>query len=232
MDDAERLYRLALAAADLVKPGMLVGLGTGSTADAVIHELGRRLATGLTFTGVATSSRTESLARELGIPLTTLDRVERLDLGLDGADEIDPALNAIKGRGGALLLEKLVALACGEFVLVASTEKDVDRLGVRIALPVEIVKWGWPQTAARLAKLGIVPKLRSTLDDPDIPWVTDNGGFILDCETGPLDDSARLANEIKAITGVVEHGLFLGIAAAALQVDPDGIIIRRTRTST
>jgi ribose 5-phosphate isomerase A len=229
VDDAERLLRLANAAADLVKPGMRVGLGTGSTADAVIRELGRRVAVGMSVTGVPTSSRTASLARELGIPLTTLDAVERLDLGIDGADEIDPALNAIKGRGGALLLEKLVALACNEFVLVGSTEKNVAQLGERMRLPVEIVPYGWPQTADRLSALGIVPELRKSPTDPAKPFTTDNGGSILDCATGPIADPAWLAASVKAVTGVVEHGLFLGIATAALQVDPLGNVIQRAR---
>ena len=229
MDDAERLRRLAIAAADLVEPGMHVGLGTGSTADAVIRELGRRVAAGLSVTGVPTSSRTAALARELGIPLTTLDQVTRLDVGIDGADEIDPALDAIKGRGGALLPEKLVALACDTFVLVASMEKDVDRLGQRMRLPVEIVPYGWPQTAARLAALGIGPQLRRSPEDLRQPWVTDNGGYILDCATGPISDPTALASAIKVTTGVVEHGLFLGIASAALQVDREGNIIRRER---
>jgi ribose 5-phosphate isomerase A len=122
----ERLQRLAVAAADLVVPGMVVGLGTGSTADAVIRELGRRVADGLLFAAVPTSDRTEELARSLGIPLAMLDEIDRVDLGVDGADEIDPALDAIKGRGGALLREKLVALSCDDYVLVATPEKSVD----------------------------------------------------------------------------------------------------------
>ena len=226
---SERLRRLADAAADLVTPGMVVGLGTGSTADAVIRELGRRVADGLEFTGVPTSNRTETLARELGILLTTLDEVDRLDLGIDGADEIDPALDAIKGRGGALLCEKLVALACDDYVLVATTEKSVDQLGVRTPLPVEIVSFGWAQTANRLANLGIDPELRTAPDYPDRPRVTDNGGYVLDCETGPIADPSRLAADVKAISGVVEHGLFLDIAHAALQVDPEGRVVRRER---
>ena len=229
MDAAERLHRLAQAAADLVLPGMLVGLGTGSTADAVIRELGRRVATGLDFTGVPTSRRSEELARDLSIPLTTLGAVSRLDLGFDGADEIDPALDAIKGRGGALLYEKLVALACADYVLVASTEKDVSRLGARTALPVEIVPFGWPQTAARLADLGLSPTLRPTPGHREQPWVTDNGGYLLDCAPGPMDDPAHIAATVKAVPGVVEHGLFLGIADMALQVDPEGVVVRRER---
>src|SRR5215213_6776692 len=177
---AERLRRLAIAAADLVTPGMLVGLGTGSTADAVTHELRRRVAGGLNFTAIATSDRTEALARDLGIPLSTLNEIDRLDLGIDGADEIDPALDAIKGRGGALLREKLVALACDDYVLVATTEKSVDQLGERTPLPVEIVAFGWSQTAKRLASGGISPEPRTLDGDPARPWVTDNGGIIVD----------------------------------------------------
>jgi ribose 5-phosphate isomerase A len=227
VETAERLHRLAIAAADLVQPGMLVGLGTGSTASAVIEELGRRAAAGLTFTGVATSSRTETQAREVGIHLTSLDDVERLDLGIDGADEIDPELNAIKGRGGALLMEKLVALACDQYVLVASTEKTVDRLGERMPLPVEIVRIGWAHTEARLADLGMTPELRRGSKGP---FTTDNGGYIVDCMTGPIEDATALAAAVKAVAGVVEHGLFLGIASIALQVDSEGLIVRRVRS--
>jgi ribose 5-phosphate isomerase A len=228
---SERLQRLAVVAADLVVPGMVVGLGTGSTADAVTRELGRRVAAGLNFTAVPTSDRTEGLARGLGIPLATLDGTDRLDLGIDGADEIDPALDAIKGRGGALLREKLVALSCDDYVLVATTEKRVDQLGARTPLPVEIVAFGWSQTAMRLASLGISPEPRTLDGDPSRPWVTDNGGVILDCTTGPIADPSQLAAAVKAISGVIEHGLFLGIARAALQVDPDGQVVRRERTA-
>lgn len=229
MELADRLQRLAVAAADLVAPGMLVGLGTGATADAVTRELGRRVAGGLNFTGVPTSHRTEVLARELGIPLKSLDETDHLDLGIDGADEIDPVLDAIKGRGGALLREKLVALSCDDYVLVATTEKSVDQLGARTPLPIEIVAFGWSQTAKRLENIGLAPDLRTPDDEPDRPWVTDNGGVILDCTSGPIADPSQLAAAVKAISGVVEHGLFLGIAGAALQVDPDGQVVRRDR---
>ena len=225
----ERLARLAVVAADLVTPGMVVGLGTGSTAEAVLRELGTRVAVGLRFRGVPTSRRTEDLARALGIELTTLDEVVRLDLGYDGADEIDPALDAIKGKGGALLYEKLVALSCDDFVLVATTEKLVQRLGERTALPVEIVPFGWKQTAARLIELGLTPALRSVRDAPDRPAMTDNGGYILDCATGPMDDPAQIAAKVKDIAGVVDHGLFLDIADVALLVDPDGAVLRHER---
>ena len=228
MELAERITRLAAVATDLVQPGMTVGLGTGSTADAVIRELGRRVSEGLPFTGVATSRRTEELARGLGIPLATLDEVDRLDLGIDGADEIAPNLDAIKGKGGALLYEKLVALSCEQFVLVATTEKNVERLGERTALPVEIVRFGWRQTANRMQHLGFSPELR--LSSPgDQPFVSDNGSSILDCAHGPMDDPAQVAAALKAVPGVIEHGLFLGIASAAVQVTPDGELLTRSR---
>lgn len=228
MDLPERLERLAAATADLVRPGMIVGLGSGSTADAVTRELGRRVAAGLLFSGVPTSHRTESLARELGISLTSLDEHEQLDFGFDGVDELDPALNAIKGKGGAMLREKLVALACLDYVFVATTEKSVAALGERAPLPVEIVRFGWQQTTSRLHQLGVAPALRYTVGrDSPTPFVTDNGGLVLDCETGPIADPMHLASAIKGIAGVVDHGLFLGVARGALQVDPEGEVVRR-----
>lgn len=229
MEATERMRRLAVAAADLVAPGMTVGLGTGSTASAVIRELGKRTAEGFDFTGVPTSPETEELAHTLGIPLITLEEVDRVDLGIDGADEIDPVLNAIKGLGGALLREKLVALACERFVLVASDEKRVARLGSRTPLPVQVVTFGWRQTAKRLAALDIAPERRPSRDDPAQPWLTETGDSILDCRTGPIADAPLLAATIKGITGVVDHGLFLDLATEALLVDRDGKILQLAR---
>lgn len=225
MDDAARLAALARAAADLVLPGMLLGLGTGSTASAFVRELGRRVAEGLTVTGIATSAETERLAREHAIPLVTLDEVERLDLGIDGADEIDPGLNLIKGRGGALLHEKLVALACDEFLVIAAAEKKVPALGTRFPLPVEIVPFGWRQTATRLASLDLRPTLRrSDGSGASAPFVSDGGHLVLDCGLTPGADVAALARSIKGTTGVVEHGFFLGVARRALLAEADGAI--------
>jgi ribose 5-phosphate isomerase A len=222
VDDAQRLQRLAVEAAALVEDGMALGLGTGSTADAIIKELGKRVTDGLRISGVATSSRTKKLAGELGIPLNTLDEVKRLDLGIDGADEIAPNVDVVKGRGGALLYEKLVALACDSFLIVAASEKLVDKLGTRMPLPIEVVPFGWEQTKARLEHLGFETVLRP--GDGEKPYVTDGGHYILDAETGAIDDPAALAAAIKAITGVVDHGIFAGTAGRAMVVDPDGTV--------
>jgi ribose 5-phosphate isomerase A len=227
VDDAARLARLAAAAAAVVEDGMWLGLGSGSTAEATIRALGVRVAAGLRVTGVPTSGRTERLARELGIPLRTLDDVERLDLGIDGADEIDPWLDVVKGRGGALLYEKLVALTCESYLIVAASEKLVPRLGTRMPLPVEVVPLGWTQTAARIAALGCRTDLRRGTDGA--PFVSDGGHYVLDCAPGPIEDARALGARLKAVTGVVDHGIFAGVADRAMVVDSDGTVRTLTR---
>jgi ribose 5-phosphate isomerase A len=229
--DAERLGALARAVVGRVETGMTVGLGTGSTADAALREIGRRAQAGLAIRGVPTSRRTAKLARDLGIRLVSLEEVDRIDVGIDGADEIDPALNAVKGRGGALLHEKLVALACDDYILVAASEKLVSHLGTRLPLPVEVVPFGWQHTAARLEGLGLRPVLRVDPDHPSGPFHTDGGHLILDCETGgPISDADTLADQIKQTPGVVDHGLFLDVAHRALIAETDGTIRELTRT--
>lgn len=227
MPDAERLARLARRAADEVRPGMLAGLGSGSTAEALVRELGRRVAEGLRFTGVATSVRTRTLAESLGISIMPLDEVEALDICLDGADEIDPALNVVKGRGGALLYEKLVAVRAHRYVIIAASEKLVSRLGTRMPLPVEVIPYGWAHSARTLEPLRLTPTLRTAADGR--PFVTDGGHYIVDCTTGPIDDPAALADQIKALTGIVDHGLFIGMANAAMTIDERGEITVRER---
>ncbi len=229
MDDASRLAALASAAADQVTSGMTLGLGSGSTAEAVIRELGTRVADGLTISGVPTSDRSARLASEHRIPLLTLDEVDHLDLGIDGADEIAPSLNLVKGRGGALLHEKLVALTCRDYLVVAAAEKLVIQLGTRVPLPVEVIPFGWRHTATRLAGLGCAATLRrhavGTNGPPaGSPFQSDGGHSILDCVTGPIDDPGSFAAQIKATPGVVDHGLFLGVARRALVVDGDGAV--------
>ena len=221
------LEAVGRAAADEVRPGTVVGLGTGSTADAFLRALGARVASGLRVTGVPTSEQTERLARELGIPVASLDAVGRIDLGVDGADEIDPALDAVKGRGGALLFEKLVAEACDDYLLIAAAAKRVPRLGTRLPLPVEVVPLGWEQTAARVAAVGVAPALRP--GPGGAPYRSDGGHFILDCETGPIADAAALAARLKQVTGVVDHGLFVGLATRVFFAEPDGTVTRLAR---
>jgi ribose 5-phosphate isomerase A len=223
MTTEERLALLATQAAGLVENDMRVGLGSGTTAEAVVHALGERIAQGLRFKGVATSARTARLAESCGIELVALDDVERLDLGIDGADEIDPRLNLVKGRGGALLREKLVAKTCDQFVVVAASEKLVDQLGTRMPLPVEIVPFGWSHTVRRIEDLGIAMKLR-TGSDGDSPFRTDEENFVVDCSTGPVLDPASLDLALKTVTGVVDHGIFVQIAHQALTVDPTGVV--------
>ncbi len=226
MELSERLAVLARRAADEVEPGTLVGLGSGSTAEALLEELGRRVATGLHFSGVATSERIATRAGALGIALLSIDEVDDLDLCLDGADEIDPALDLVKGRGGALLWEKLVAVRARRFVVIAAAEKLVPRLGVRLPLPVEVVPFGWRRTARALDAFGCPSTLRRA---GDAPFVTDGGHYILDCSTGPIVDAPALAARIKAVVGVVDHGLFVGMADRALIVDNDGHVATHDR---
>jgi ribose 5-phosphate isomerase A len=235
VNDGERLRALARVAADEVQSGMTLGLGTGSTAEAVIHELGARVEAGLQVRAVATSSRTELLAKQLHIQVVELVDCEQLDLGIDGADEVDPRLDLVKGHGGALLREKLVALACRDYLIVAAAEKRVPQLGSRKAVPVEVVPFGWRQTGERLARLGCLPVLRlartdgSGAEQRGEPFVSDGGHYVLDCETGPLPDAARLAEEIKLTSGAVDHGLFLGLARQVMLVEKNGSITRLKR---
>jgi ribose 5-phosphate isomerase A len=206
-----------------VQSGMVLGLGTGSTAKHVVRGLGARLRDGRLrdVVGVPTSEETAALARELGIPLVTLAERPRLDLAIDGADEIDPALNAIKGLGGALLREKIVATSADRFVLVGDATKLVARLGTHAPLPVEVIPFGLPLCERRLAALGCMPTLRRAAGGD--PFNTDQGNLILDCRFDGIDDAPALAAAVKAIPGVVEHGLFLGLAVLAVVADSGGV---------
>jgi ribose 5-phosphate isomerase A len=219
----ERIARLAERAAAEVQDGMRVGLGSGSTAEATVRALGERVKSGLQITAVASSANTARLASECGIPLVELNDVECLDFGFDGADEIDPELNLVKGRGGALLWEKMVARSCDRWLIVAASEKLVKQLGVRMPLPVEIVPFGWRHTSLRIESLGCATQLRLKPDSA-APFETDERNYIVDCETGPIFEPASFDLALKAITGVVDHGLFIGIADHAMIVDPDGTI--------
>jgi ribose 5-phosphate isomerase A len=205
-----------------VVDGMVVGLGTGSTADFAIRKLGERVAAGLTIRGVPTSRRSEELARRLGIPLVTLQDVEQIDLTIDGADEIDPeSLALIKGQGGALVREKLVAVASKQVIIVADSSKIVERLGGRHPVPVEVLRYGWHVPARRIRSLGGAPILRT--DASGMPFVTDNDNYILDVAFGLIARPEQLSEALKSITGVVDHGLFIGIADRVLVATGDDI---------
>ncbi len=214
----------AARAAELVEPGMLVGLGSGTTATLFLERLGRLVASGLEITGVATSREVHRRALELGIPI--VEEIDRpIDLAVDGADEVDLALNLVKGRGGALVREKLVAAAARRFVVIADQTKLVDRLGVGV-IPVEVVPFLWRQTAARLVELGMRWTLRG---GQAAPFVTDNGNHILDLRLpSPTADPATTATALKQVTGVVDHGLFVGMANACLVGSPDGVRVLGT----
>lgn len=232
MEATSNLARIGAQAAGEVKPGTVVGLGTGSTANAFVEALGKRVAEGLTITGIPTSIETANLATSLGIRLTTLEDVDRLDLCVDGADEIDPALNVVKGRGGALLYEKLVARRADRYIIISTDEKLVNQLGTRLPLPVEIVPFGWHHTARELERIGLKPALRPhPLGEPGRSFVTDGGHYIVDCDTAGIENPAELATQIKAITGVVDHGLFIDMVDLAMTVDGTGRITTHESTT-
>lgn len=222
-DDWKRLA--AERAVEDVRPGMKLGIGTGSTAEHFVLALGARVRAGLDVTGVPTSERTRDLAVEQGIRLSTLEELPELDLTVDGADEIDPALNLIKGGGGALLREKIVAAASKKMTVIADASKLVEQLGA-FPLPIEVVPFGLGATRiaveACLKSLGLPAALKVRGGD-DHPFVTDGGHVILDANLDRIPDVPELAKKLVAIPGVVEHGLFIGLAAKAYVAGPDGV---------
>lgn len=202
-DDDKRAA--ALAAVEEVRDGMLVGLGTGSTASHAIAEIGRRCAEGLRIEAVVTSHASEAQARALGITLRAFEEVSRIDLAIDGADEIDPRLRAIKGAGGAMLREKVVAAAARRMIVIADGSKRVDRLGTA-AVPVEVLPFARGFVTSAIAAIGGLPTRRGGTAEP---YRTDQGNLVLDCRFDPLDDADILAQRLAAIPGVLGHGLFL-----------------------
>jgi ribose 5-phosphate isomerase A len=217
-DEAKRMA--ATRALEFVEDGMSLGLGTGTTAAIFIRELGERVKQGLRVRGIATSEASHQLAESLSIPMTTFDECPILDLAVDGADEVGPGLALIKGGGGALLREKIVASAARRFLVVADSSKLVSTLG-RFPLPVEVIQMALPIVARKLEELGLNPKLRHHLDG--CVYITDENNVILDCACHSIPDPAKTAAEIRAIVGVVEHGLFLNMASIALIADERGV---------
>ena len=218
-DDAKRMA--ARRALEFVEDGMLLGLGSGSTSRMFIEELGERVKQGLRVRGIATSTASRQLAESLSIPIITFDDSPVLDLAVDGADEVGPGLALIKGGGGALLREKIVASAARRFIVIADSSKLVDQLG-RFPLPVEVIQMALPVVARKLDGFGLKSKLRHRPDGST--FITDEGNYILDCACGEITDPAKTAAEIRGIAGVVEHGLFLKMASFALIASDRAVI--------
>jgi ribose 5-phosphate isomerase A len=230
MDQLKR--QAAAQALEHVRDGMKLGLGTGSTAKHFVDLLGERVAGGLRVIGVPTSEATRAQAEACRIPLTTLDEVDRLDLTVDGADEMDPALNLIKGGGGALLREKIVAAASDRMIVIADDTKWVDVLG-RYPLPIEVVPFGLAATqramAAAFAQSGVSGQMGLRKGQDGHVFVTDGGHWIIDAHLGRIADAPRLAGLLSPIPGVVEHGLFIGLASTAILAGAQGIRVVERR---
>lgn len=225
MDEMKRAAGVAAAA--FVEDGWGVGLGTGSTVHHTLVELGRRVREeGLDIVGVPTSTRTERTAVEVGIPLGDLDEIGRLDIAIDGADEVDPRHDLIKGLGGALLREKVVAVHSAELVVVVDDSKLVERLGTRAPVPVEVLRMGHRRLATELGSLGCRPALRKDASS-GAPFVTDNGNYIYDCAfDGGIGEPRELERQLRSLVGVVDSGLFLGLAGRVVVAGRGGVIVR------
>jgi ribose 5-phosphate isomerase A len=218
-DEAKAL--VGKRAVEFVQDGMAVGLGTGSTSTLFIKALGERVKQGLKIRCVASSDASHNLAASLGMDITTLDKLPELDVYIDGADEVAPGLTLIKGGGGAMLREKIVASSAKKFIVVVDQTKVVKVLG-RFPLPVEVIKMALPLVHSKLAALGLNPSQRPAKSG-DGPYLTDEGNYILDCACGQIPDPAATAAAIRDIVGVVEHGLFLNMASLALIAGDGGV---------
>ncbi len=226
MSAEDNKKRAAMKAVEMVEPGMRLGLGSGSTAAHFVALLGERVKAGLSIVGVPTSEETRALASERGIPLSSLEEIPELDITFDGADEIDGDLQMIKGGGGALLREKIVAMASDRVVIMVDRSKVVDTLG-RFKLPVEVVPFGLTATSEMMSVLceeaGCRGEIELRMGKDGKPFVTDNGNLILDCNFGRIDDPEELDEAFKFIPGVVESGLFLDICDVAIIAGEDGV---------
>jgi ribose 5-phosphate isomerase A len=229
----EELKRQAAGRAlEFVQDGMKLGLGTGSTAKHFVELLGARVRDGLNVVGVPTSEATRADAIRCGIPLTTLDEIDRLDLTVDGADEIDPSLNLIKGGGGALLREKIVAAASDRMIVIADDSKWVEALG-RFPLPIEIIPFGLGATQRAIGKAfaesGVSGRMAVRKGQGGHFFVTDSGHWIIDAYLGRISNAPKLAGSLASIPGVVEHGLFIGLASMAMLAGSEGIRVIERR---
>lgn len=209
-------------AVEYVKDGMVVGLGTGSTVYYFISKLGQLVQQGLSIKGVPTSKHTEKLAIELGIPLVSFNEIEQIDVAIDGADEVDPDLNLIKGGGGALLREKIIAKAAKTFIIVADSHKNVDTLGT-FPLPIEVVPYGFEMTVKHIRELGGSPMLRQK---DGLPFLTDNGNYVIDSRFQDIKNPKELEKSLNLIPGVVDNGLFVGMADAVITIMDKQLVTR------
>ncbi len=213
-------------AVELVKEGDVVGMGTGRAATAFVRALGERVRSGFSICGIPTSEDTMQLARELGIPLTTFESVDKIDIAVDGADEVDPDLNLIKGYGGALIRERIVAVAARKFVVIVGREKLVKKLGERGKLPVEVVPFGVVPCCRHLETLSFVPVPRQ---DKNGLLYSDNGNALIDCGIQAIENPQELERSILAIPGIVGTGLFVGVTDLVLIDDSIGVQMRQRK---
>ena len=205
-----------------IENGMIVGLGTGSTVEYAIKKLGERITTGLKIEGIPTSLKTKKLALQHNIPLVDLNDYPEIDLTIDGADEVDSHLNLIKGGGGALTREKIVAHHSKKELIVIDETKVVKKLGIGFPVPVEVTKFGWKATKKSLEELGCTIELRTIMDEV---YITDNSNYVLDCDFGKIDEPETLEKEINSIPGVIENGLFIDLVDEVIVGSKQGIII-------
>ncbi|MEH7884753.1 ribose-5-phosphate isomerase RpiA [Bacillus sp. JJ1609] len=208
-------------AADFVKDGMVVGLGTGSTVFYTIQKLGQLVKEGLSIKGIPTSVQTEELAKEIGIPLTSFSEIESIDIAIDGADEVNSDLELIKGGGGALLREKIIARAAKTFIVVADSSKRVEKLGA-FRLPVEVIPFGYEMTEKHIRAMGLVPEIRLNRENP---FITENGNYIFDCEISEHVQPEMLERMLNMIPGVVENGLFVGMTDLVITLDREKNVV-------
>lgn len=220
--DQEELKKLAgEKAAEYISDGMVLGLGTGSTVKYVLQKIGELVQQGLNIKGIPTSMHTRKIANEYNIPLTTLEENPEIDLTIDGADEVDSRLNLIKGGGGALTREKIIAYYSKKVIIVIDESKIVKALGIDFPLPVEVVKFGWTSTKKTLEKFGCTVELRKIMGEP---FITDNSNYILDCEFDRITDPEGLEKEINNIPGVAENGLFIGLVDEVIVGSKQGLM--------
>ena len=222
--EREELKKLAgEEAVKHVEDGMIVGLGTGSTVEYTLKKLGQLVKDGLKIQGIPTSVHTKRIAKEVNIPLTTLEEYPEIDVTIDGADEVDSNLNLIKGGGGALTREKIIAFHSKKLIIVVDDSKVVKALGIDFPLPVEVIKFSWEVTKKALEKFGCTVKLRKIMGYDD-PYITDNGNYILDCEFERIEEPEVMEKEINHIPGVVENGLFIGLVNEVIVGGKQGVL--------